>query len=281
MQNTVKEFSLDKGIGLHSGLISKLNFLPAKENTGIVFRRTDLSGKPEIKATYENVVDTVNSTNLGVDGKMYVRTIEHLMCALYMSNIDNAIVEIDNEEMPIFDGSARAFYEVLKENIKPQSAKRKKIIIKKEVSFSDDKGNIISVKPYDGIKVNFEIEFPSPIIGYQKFSGDINQEVFEKEIYDCRTFAEKFQVDYLQSIGLAKGGSLENAIVIDGDKMLNPEGFRRPKELVNHKVLDVIGDMFTSGYQIEGEISASKTGHFHSNKLLQKVFADESNFEIV
>ena len=281
MQNTVKEFSLDKGIGLHSGKISKLHFLPANENSGIIFRRIDLDNRPEIKATFDNVVDTVNSTNLGIDGKMMVRTIEHLMCALYMANIDNAIIEIDNEEMPIFDGSAKIFYEELTKNISLQNAPRKKLIIKKEIAFTDEKGNSIVAKPHNPFKINFEIEFPSKVIGKQNFSNDINPEIFEKEIYDCRTFAEKFQVDYLQSIGLAKGGSLENAVVVDGDRILNPEGMNHQNECVNHKVLDLIGDLYTSSYQVIGELSASRTGHFHSNQLLKKIFGDKSNYEIV
>lgn len=281
MQNTVKEFSLDKGIGLHCGMISKLVFLPAPINSGITFIRVDLAGKPQIKATFDNVVDTVNSTNLGINGKMMVRTIEHLMCGLYMAEIDNVIVEIDNEEMPIFDGSAKVFYEALQKNISKQNASRKVLKVKKEVVFVDDRGNQISIKPSHSLHIDFEIVFPSPVIGHQMFSGEINKQVFESQIVDCRTFAEKYQVDYLQSIGLAKGGSLKNAVVVDGDKILNPEGLLREKECVNHKVLDAIGDMYTSGYRILGKIVAIKTGHFHSNKLLHKLFEDESNFEIV
>lgn len=282
MQNTVREFSLDKGIGLHSGVISKLRFLPTDIDSGITFVRVDLADKPQIKATFDNVVDTVNSTNLGINGKMMVRTIEHLMCGLYMAEIDNVIIEIDNEEMPIFDGSAKVFYEALQKNKIKQNSARKVLDIKKEVVFKDDKDNEISITPYEKkLRINFEIVFPSPIIGHQMFSGDINQTVFEKEICDCRTFAEKYQVDYLQSIGLAKGGSLENAVVVEGDKILNPEGLRRQNECVNHKVLDAIGDMYTSGYRIFGKVSALRTGHFHSNKLLHKLFEDKSNFEII
>lgn len=282
-QYTIQSFELNKGIGLHSGLESKLKFKPAPENTGIIFRRTDIKDKTEIKATYNNVVDTKNSTNLGKNGKMYVRTIEHLMSALYMMGIDNAIVEVDNEEMPIFDGSAEVFYKAIKSvPIISQNAKRKFLKIKKEVSFSDEKGNTVSIKPYEeGLKVNFEIEFPSPVVGHQQFSAEISAENFEKEIMNCRTFCEKYQVDYLQSIGLAKGGSLDNAVVLDGEKILNPGGLRHEKECINHKVLDIIGDLYTSGYHIFGEITASKTGHYHTNQLLIKLFEDKSNFEII
>ncbi|MDR1694958.1 MAG: UDP-3-O-acyl-N-acetylglucosamine deacetylase [Lactobacillaceae bacterium] len=282
-QQTVKEFSIDDGIGLHSGNIAKLRFLPAKENTGIVFRRVDLENKPEIKALYSNVVDTKNSTNLGFDGKMYVRTIEHLMCGLYMAGVDNAIVEIDNEEMPIFDGSASIFSEMFKKDkIIAQNAPRKFLKVKKAAGFTDNNGNTVSIKPYNnGLKVNFEIEFPSPIVGHQMFSAKIDNDIYQKEIMDSRTFCEKYQVDYLQSIGLAKGGSLDNAVVLDGDKILNPGGLRHEKECVNHKVLDIIGDMYTSGYHIIGEITASKTGHFHSNELLKILFSDTENYEII
>lgn len=282
-QKTIKELSIDNGIGLHSGKIAKLRFLPATENSGIIFRRVDLPNKPEIKATYDNVVDTKNSTNLGFDGKMYVRTIEHLMCGLYMAGIDNAIVEIDNEEMPIFDGSASKFYEIFKDNtIINQNAPRKYLKVKKDVSFTDNNGNSVSLQPRDeGLKINFEIEFPSPIVGHQAFSNVINEDIYAKEIMDSRTFCEKYQVDYLQSIGLAKGGSLDNAVVLDGDKILNPGGLRHEKECVNHKVLDILGDMYTSGYRIIGSINASKTGHFHSNELLKTLFSNPDNYEIV
>ncbi len=180
-QHTVKEFEIDNGIGLHSGKIAKLRFLPADENSGIVFRRVDLADKPEIKATFDHVVDTKNSTNLGFDGKMYVRTIEHLMCALYMFGIDNAIVEIDNEEMPIFDGSAAKFIEVFKkQTLITQNAPRKFLKLKKEVSFEDDKGNKVSIKPREkGLKVNFEIIFPSPIVGHQVFSEEMAHQIEE------------------------------------------------------------------------------------------------------
>lgn len=282
-QNTINELSINDGIGLHSGKSAKLKLLPAEENTGIVFRRIDLEGKPEIKATYDNVVDTKNSTNLGFDGKMYVRTIEHLMCGLYMAGIDNAIVEIDNEEMPIFDGSASKYYDIFKKDvIVKQKSARKFLKLKREISFIDKNENKISLKPYKkGLKVNFEIEFPSPIVGYQMFSAEIDNEIYKKELMDARTFCEKSQVDYLRSIGLVKGGSLDNAVVLDGDKILNPGGLRHEKECVNHKVLDIIGDMYTSGYQIIGEINASKTGHYHSNELLKILFSNPENYEII
>lgn len=282
-QQTVKEFNLDNGIGLHSGKIAKLRFLPAPENSGITFKRVDLEDRMEIKATFDNVVDTKNSTNLGFNGKMYVRTIEHLMSALYMAGIDNALIEIDNEEMPIFDGSAAEFVNAFKKDvISKQNAPRKLIKIKKEVSFTDNNGNTVKIKPRDkGLKVHFEIEFPSPIVGHQSFSAEINNDIYEREVMDSRTFCEKYQVDYLQSIGLAKGGSLDNAVVLDGDKILNPGGLRHEKECVNHKVLDIIGDLYTSGYQVIGEVTASKTGHFHTNELLKKVFENKDNYEII
>lgn len=281
-QRTVKDFITFKGIGLHSGVEVNLMIKPAPVDMGIVFKRVDLEGKPEIPALYKFVVDTVNSTNLGFDGKMYVRTIEHLMAALYMAGVDNAMVEVDAEEMPIMDGSAKEFYEKIKiAGVEEHSVPRVVLKVKKEVSFSDDKGNAISIKPFEkGLKVDFEIDFPSPIIGHQVFSGEIEEKAFESKIIPARTFCEKWQVDYLQSIGLVKGGSLDNAIVIDGEKILNPEGLRHDKECINHKVLDLIGDMFTSGYHIYGAISASKTGHYHSNELLKKLFSDENNYEL-
>lgn len=282
MQTTLSNIIKLKGIGLHSGCDVNLTFNPALADTGIVFRRVDLPGKPEIKALYTNVVNTQNCTCLGDENGNMVSTVEHVMAALAIRGIDNAYVEVDNQELPIMDGSAKVFYDALKTSeLKELRAPRMYIKIKKEISFTDEKGNTASLKPADEFVVNFDIEFPSQIVGHQKFSATITPELFEKAIAPCRTFCEKYQVDYLQSIGLAKGGSLDNAVVLDGETILNDGGFRVDNECVNHKVLDAIGDMYTSGHKIMGELTASKTGHRHNNELLKLLFSDASNYELV
>lgn len=281
-QKTLKEPLSLKGIGLHSGVNVNLTINPAPADSGIVFRRVDVDGKPEIKALYSNIVDTRNCSCLGDKAGNLVSTIEHVMSALYAAGIDNALIDVDNKELPIMDGSAKVFFDALKKAEKvEQNAARKYLKIKKEVSFSDEKGNTVKLLPSDKLSVEFEIEFPSKIVGHQVFDNEITPEVFEREISPCRTFCEKYQVDYLQSVGLAKGGSLDNAVVLDGETVMNPGGLRLKNECVNHKVLDAVGDLYTSGYYILGRMVASKTGHFHSNELLKVLFKDSSNYEIV
>lgn len=283
MQKTLEKSIEINGIGLHSGCQSDLRINPAPENTGIVFKRVDLDGKPEIKALYSNIVDTRNCSCLGDKSGNIVSTIEHLMGALAVKGIDNAEIEVNNPELPIMDGSAKVFYDILKDiPLKEQSAPRRSLKIKKEVTFADDKGNSVTLKPAEkGLHIRFEIDFPSKIVGHQEFDNAVNEDVFAREIAPCRTFCEKYQVDYLKSIGLIKGGSLENAVVLDGENILNEGGFRVKNECVNHKVLDAIGDLYTSGYQVIGRLEASKTGHFHTNELLKKVFASADNYEII
>lgn len=282
-QHTLSSTAEINGVGLHSGLPSKLVFHPAEPNTGVVFVRSDLAGTPEFPALYSNVVDTRNCTCLGDRSRNVVSTIEHLMSALYILGIDNVRIEVSNPELPILDGSAETLYRTLKQiPLREQNAPRRYLKVLKEVSFTDDKGNTVALAPADdGLKINFTIEFPSKIVGRQEFHGTITEELFSSEIAPCRTFCEKSQIDYLKSVGLIKGGSLDNALVLDGDSVLNPDGMKHEHECVNHKVLDAVGDMYTSGYFIIGELTASKTGHFHNNEILKKLFSDSSNYELV
>ena len=283
MQQTLKKPLQINGIGLHSGLPISLTVNPAKPDTGIVFRRTDLPEKPLIPARYTHVVDTRNCTCLG-DGKgNIVSTIEHIMAALAVAKIDNAVIDVDGPEIPIMDGSGKVFYDTLSAAEKEkQDSPRQCLKVLKPVEFADDKGNRAELLPTEsGLKICFEIDFPSKIVGCQCFDNVINPQIFAEEIAPCRTFTEKAAVDYLQSVGLIKGGSLDNAVVLDGDKILNPDGFRVENECVNHKVLDAIGDLYTSGYQIAGLLRARRTGHFHNNQLLHKLFSDSSNYEII
>ena len=282
MQQTIANELEIEGVGLHSGIKSTLKLKPAKANTGIIFIRTDINGAKPISATYDNVIDTKNCTCIGHDSENKVSTIEHLMSALYIMQIDNVIVETNALEMPIVDGSAQLFLQKLQEvGITKLEAPRKYIKVLKKVEIADDKGNNVSLEPADDFYVKFIIEFPSKIVGRQEFDGVINQDVFAKEIAPCRTFCEKYQIDYLRSIGLIKGGSLENGVVLDGDTILNPGGFKVKNECVNHKVLDAIGDMYTAGYSVLGKLTANKTGHYHNNLILKALFADKTNYQII
>lgn len=282
LQKTLKKPLTLKGIGLHSGCEVTLTFNPAPADFGIAFRRIDVEGKPTIQALYSNIVDTRNCTCLGDKSGNLVSTIEHVMSALYILGVDNVLIDVDNKELPIMDGSALVFYDTLKNvELLEQLAPRKNLRVMKEVSFTDDKGNTAKLLPSNSLKIKFEIEFPSKIVGHQVFDSEINLEIFASEIAKSRTFCEKYQVDYLQSIGLAKGGSLDNAVVLDGESVLNDGGLRCPNECVNHKVLDAIGDLYTSGFFIQAQMVASKTGHFHSNELLKVLFSDSSNYEII
>lgn len=281
-QHTLAQEFVIKGIGLHSGCESILTLKPAPENHGIVFKRTDLPGRPEIKALYTNVVDTRNCTCLGDGQGNVVSTIEHLMAALSVLGVDNVGVEINGPEMPIMDGSAAPFVVALEHaGLKEQSAKCKVLRVLKPVVFADDKGARVELLPADDFGVEFMIEFPSKIVGRQEFCESVALQNFKDHIAPCRTFCEKYQVDYLKSVGLIKGGSLENAVVLDGETILNEGGFRVDNECVNHKVIDAIGDMYTSGFHIQGKLKAAKTGHFHNNEILKTLFADVTNYEIV
>ena len=278
-QKTFKTAFEIKGTGLHSGLDSTIVLNPAKENTGIVFSL----GSTDIKALYSNVGDTLNCTALKKD-KAMVSTIEHLMASLYIKGIDNAFIKVSNPELPIMDGSAKILLEKLNHiECAEQNAPRKVLKVTKNVRFEDEKGNFIELCPPKGnaLHIYFKIEFASLIVGTQIFDADITEELFENEIAPARTFCEKYQIDYLRSVGLIKGGSLDNAVVLDGDKILNPDGFRVSNECVKHKVLDLIGDMYTSGYRMLADIKAYRTGHFHNNEVLKKLFTQKDAYQII
>ncbi|MCQ2735097.1 MAG: UDP-3-O-acyl-N-acetylglucosamine deacetylase, partial [Alphaproteobacteria bacterium] len=268
MQKTLKNSVEINGIGLHSGCKSQIVLHPAEGNSGIVFVRSDVKGAKEVPALYSSVADTRNCTCLADDSGNIVSTIEHIMAALYALDIDNLRIEVNNPEMPIMDGSALAFWDILKnQQLEEQKARRKFLKVKKTVRFEDDKGNYISLQPANQLSVHFVIDFPSKIVGHQEFDDVINKENFVNKIAPARTFCEKYQIDYLRSVGLIKGGSLDNAVVLDGETILNEGGFRVLNECVNHKTLDCVGDMFTSGYRLLAKIDAFHTGHFHNNEV--------------
>jgi len=282
MQKTIANKINFKGVGLHSGKDVNISILPAVENSGIKFVRTDL-GNVELQALYSNIVDTRNCSCLGDKNGNIVSTVEHIMSAFHSFGIDNAIVEIDGPEFPILDGSSLPIVEELKKTGTKSLQKNKKALkVLKKVSFDDGKGATAVIEPANAdLEVNFEIDFPSKIIGKQHFTTKVNKDIFIDEVSSARTFCQKFEIDALKDMGLIKGGSLDNALVFDNEDILNEDGLRFQNECVRHKTLDAIGDLYLSGYTLIGKYTGVKSGHFHSVELLKKLFADDTNYEIV
>ncbi|UCZ55730.1 UDP-3-O-acyl-N-acetylglucosamine deacetylase [Desulfurispirillum indicum] len=254
------------GIGLHSGAQVRMTIYPEKENTGIYFVRTDMAPPVVIPAACEYVVNTQLATTLGRDN-VTVSTVEHLMAALYALGIDNARVDIDGPEVPVLDGSSASFILLIKEaGIVKQDSPRREIVINRPFSIVDG-DRFIKILPASEYEIDFTIEFDHKLLTSQRASYAINQEIFEREISRSRTFTFKKDVDYLRSIGLAKGGSLDNAVVIDDYKVMNPHGLRYKDEFVRHKILDCVGDLALCGVRLRGKVVAMKSGHELNNRL--------------
>ncbi len=280
-QKTIKNKISIKGIGLHTGNSVELNLLPAAPNTGILFKRVDLSKNNIVIPTYDNVIDTTLCTTLANENGVKVSTVEHLMGSLYGLGIDNLIVEVNNQELPILDGSAKIFVEkILATGIKDSSTPIKLIKIEKKVSLSEGSKSISLEKSKVASEIDFEIKYNNKIINTQKNKINIFNDDL-KNIFESRTFCLYEDVEKLKRNGFAKGGSLDNAIVVDKDKVLNTEGLRNSKEFVNHKILDCMGDLFLSGYRIVGSLKTSEGGHGLTNKILRKLFSDNSNFTVI
>ena len=269
------------GIGLHSGKSSKITILPADENKGIVFKRIDLKNNNLIKANYKSVASAKLCTTLQNEHSIKVSTVEHLLAALYIADIDNALIEIDNDEVPILDGSARMFLDVLKKtDLKIQLAKRKYLKILEKVELIDGK-RIISIEPNDSsFEVNFELNYKNKIISKQKNSVNFQNDNL-KEVVEARTFCLFEDIEKIKKFGLAKGGSLDNAIVVDKDKILNTSGLRNPKEFVNHKILDLAGDFLLSGYRVFGRVNCYQGGHELTNLFLRKLVSQKKSYSII
>ena len=275
-QRTIKKPVEIVGIGLHKGVPVKLRLEPLGENSGIVFYRSDKGVSIELSP--KNVVDTKMATVLGKDG-VVVSTIEHLMSAVYAFGIDNLRIVIDNDEVPIMDGSAISFVMMIKEaGIEELSENKKFIKITKEVKIEEN-GKFALLKPSEKISFDFEINFSHPMIGNQKYYFEFSTKNYIEEISKARTFGFLKEVQYLRSIGLALGGSLENAIELDDKGILN-DSLRFPDEFVRHKILDAIGDMSLLGNNFIGEYKAKASGH-HLNHLLTKKVLEEKAYEIV
>ncbi|UUM31107.1 UDP-3-O-acyl-N-acetylglucosamine deacetylase [Vibrio japonicus] len=282
-QRTLKEIVTTIGVGLHSGRKVTLTLRPAAANTGIVYRRTDVNPPVDFPADASSVRDTMLCTALVNDEGIRISTVEHLNAALAGMGIDNIIVEVDAPEIPIMDGSASPFVFLLQQaGIQEQNALKRFIRIKKPVRFEDgDKW--AELLPYNGFRMDFEIEFNHPAIesDEQHLVFDFSSQGFVKEISRARTFGFMRDIEYLQSQNLVLGGSFDNAIVLDDYRILNEEGLRFDNEFVTHKVLDAIGDLYMCGHAIIGEFRAFKSGHGLNNQLLRAVLANQDAWEWV
>ena len=280
-QKTIKKTTSFSGIGLHSGKLVKIRVKPSDPNTGIVFKRVDLKENNIIYPSFANVSSTSLNTTISNDYGVKVSTIEHLMGALFGLGIDNALIEIDNEEVPILDGSAKEFIEKLTlSGLEKSEAPIKIIKIKKRVSYNHGEKSI-SIEPSKlSLDINFELKYENSLIGNQRNKINVYEDDL-RDIFNSRTFCLFEDVEKIKKNGLAKGGSLDNAIVVKDNEILNSEKLRNPKEFVNHKILDCIGDLYTSGYRIIASINCSQGGHFLTNQLLKKVFENKENFSII
>lgn len=280
LQKTIRKKTEVKGIGIHSGDPCTLTFKPAPADTGVYFIRTDLPGRPSLKVSAKNVQATSHATTVG--GPAFtVATIEHCLSALSALRIDNLFIELDGPEIPIGDGSARDFLQsLLGVGLVEQDQPRKYCYITEPIYFSEGEKHAYVV-PYHGLRLTVTIDFPHPKIGKQNIDIDINEQSFGRDIAEARTFGFMKDVEALQARGLAKGGSLQNAIVLDGETILNPEGVRWENEFVRHKALDALGDLVTLEMPLMGHVVLHKAGHDVMNKLVKKIWDTPTAFRHV
>ena len=280
-QKTIKNNVSFNGVALHSGLDVNICIKPAEPNFGIVFKRVDFKENNLVYPNFMNVTNTSLNTTIENEFGVKVSTIEHLMGALFGLGIDNALIEIDNEEVPILDGSAKEFIEkIISSGLVVSESPIKIIKINKEIKFTDGE-RFISIEPSTlSLDIDFELKYKNPTIGNQKNKVKVFEDDLT-DVYNSRTFCLFEDIELIKKNGLAKGGSLQNAIVVKDHEILNPEGLRNDKEFVNHKILDCIGDLYTSGYRIIAKIKCSQGGHYLTNQLLRKVFENKDNFSIL
>ena len=280
-QKTVKKPITFSGLGLHSGKIVNICIKPANPNDGIAFKRIDLKSENLVIPNFINVSNTSLNTTISNEFGVKVSTIEHLMGALFGLGIDNALIEIDNEEVPILDGSAKEFIEkIIEVGLKVSDSPIKIIKINKKIEFKDGERSITIEPSKLSLDIDFQLKYKNPIIGNQKNKINVYEDNL-RDIFNSRTFCLFEDIEAIKKNGLAKGGSLDNAIVVKDDDILNEEGLRNSKEFVNHKILDCIGDLYTSGYRMIASIVCSQGGHYLTNQLLKKTFENKDNFSIV
>jgi len=280
-QKTIQNKISLKGIGLHSGVNVNVSIKPAKPNFGIVFKRVDLKNNNLIYPNFANVSNTSLNTTIENEFGAKVSTIEHLMGALFGLGIDNALIEIDNEEVPILDGSAKEFInKILSSGIEVSDVPIKIIKINKKIEYKEG-DRFIAIQPSTlSLDIDFELKYKNEVIGNQRNRVKVYEDDLS-EVYNSRTFCLYEDIEFIKKNGLAKGGSLDNAVVVKDNEILNPEGLRNKKEFVNHKILDCIGDLYTSGYRMIASVTCSQGGHYLTNQLLRKVFQDKQNFSIL
>ena len=273
-QHTLRSPALFAGIGVHTGAYVRVSVRPAAPDAGVVFVRTDVrDADNRVPVSGEAVCRTQLGTVITNAAGVTVSTIEHLMAAFAMLGVDNAVVELDGPEMPIMDGSSASFVRVLdRAGLRPQEAPRRFIEILETVEVVDGDKRA-ALKPADGFEVAFEIRFGSAAIGRQAIDMPMDEAAFRAELADCRTFGFAHEVEALRAMGLARGGSMDNCIVVDGDRVLNPEGLRRPDEFVRHKALDAIGDLYVLGGPILGRFEGELAGHALNNALVRALLA--------
>ena len=280
-QKTVKKSVNFSGVGLHSGRLTNIFIKPADPNSGIIFKRTDLKNNNLLIPNFANVTNTSLNTTIENEFGVKVSTIEHLMGALFGLGIDNALIEIDNEEVPILDGSAKEFIEkIILAGFKISEAPIKIIKINKKVEFKEGNRSIVIEPSKLSLDIDFELKYENKIIGNQRNKVSVYEENLSK-IFNSRTFCLFEDIEKIKKNGLAKGGSLDNAVVVKDEDILNKEGLRNSKEFVNHKILDCIGDLYTCGYRLLASVTCSQGGHYLTNQLLRKTFANKENFSIV
>ena len=279
-QKTINKPIKLTGVGLHNGIIADLVINPANENFGIKFCRIDISENNLISANFKNVIEPILCTKISNKDGITVSTVEHLMAAFFGEGIDNALVEVNASEIPILDGSASEFVEAIRSaGIKEQSALRQFIKVEKKIEIREGE-KFISIEPSkDDLIIDFEIVYKNPLIRTRRKEFRLSNDKLS-EIYNSRTFCLYEDIDFIKSKGLAKGGSLENAVVVKNNEILNDDGLRNRHEFVYHKILDCIGDLMLSGNRIIGHVITSQGGHALTNKLLLKFFSDKSNWSL-
>ena len=281
-QKTLKKEASFSGIGLHSGVNVDVILKPANSNSGIIFKRTDLEKNNEVVANFKNVSSAKLCTKIENDFGTSVSTIEHLMAAFYICGVDNLVVCLNGPEVPIMDGSAKDFVQIIQNcGLKTLEGKRQFIKVKKKIEFKEG-DKLINITPAPNyFEVKFTLNYErSPLIKTQTNRVNFQEKNLE-DIYVARTFCLYEDIEEIKSVGLAKGGSLDNAVVVQGDKVLNKGGLRSKKEFVNHKILDLAGDFMLSGARVIGSVECVHGGHALTNEFLKKIFSDKNNYDIV
>ncbi len=281
-QKTLNSRVSFSGIGLHSGKNIDVTLVPSNSNSGIIFKRTDLEKNNEIIANFKNVSSAKLCTKIENNFGASVSTIEHLMAAFYICGVDNLVVNLNGPEVPIMDGSAKDFVQIIRKcGLKTLEGKRQFIKIKKKIELKEEEKSINITPTNNKFEVKFTLHYErSPLIQNQTNSTNFQEKNLE-DIYAARTFCLHEDIKAIQSIGLAKGGSLDNAVVVQGNKVLNEGGLRFKKEFVNHKILDLAGDFMLSGARVIGSVECVHGGHALTNKFLKKIFSDKSNYDVV